>query len=172
MCAVGTMVWPCAEREAQDIGIEQCEPTADCEKSSWARCDPQSRPETFGSQTPAGSQDCLARRLRQKLQAHKLSGMVHDAVVHCKKHVKVKGKYQWLKPKYTHVVKHKLPDGRQLSVNAGTQHIDCAWRYLKDRLPLNHSMLSLPSPCAPRSEVLNTSIGTVVTICGLQRASL
>ena len=102
----------------------------------------------------------------------KLSGMVHDAVVHCKKRVKVKGKYQWLKPKYTHVVKHKLPDGRQLSVNAGTQHIDCAWRYLKDRLPLNHSMLSLPSPCAPRSEGLNTSIGTAVTICGLKRASL
>lgn len=72
----------------------------------------------------------------------KVSGMVHDAVVHCKKRVKVNGKFQWLKPKYTRVVKHKLPDGKYLSVKAGAQHIDRAWRFLKDRLPLNHSMLT------------------------------
>ena len=56
----------------------------------------------------------------------KLSGVIHDAVVHCKKRVKVKGKMQWLKPRYTRVVKHKLPGGKKLAVKAGTQHIDRA----------------------------------------------
>lgn len=81
----------------------------------------------------------------------KLSGVVHDAVVHCKKRVKVNGKYRWVKPKYTRVTCHKLPGGKKLKVKAGTQHIDRAWRFLKDRLPVNQSLL--PGSCALRAKI-------------------
>ena len=67
MCSVGTVAWHCAEREAQDIVVEQVWVHRHCEKSSWARCYPQSRLETLSSQTPAGSQDCLAQRQCKKL---------------------------------------------------------------------------------------------------------
>ena len=52
----------------------------------------------------------------------KLSGVIHDAVVHYKKRVKVKGKMQWLKPRYTRVVKHKLPGGKKLAVTLQGRH--------------------------------------------------
>eukprot|EP00438_Fugacium_kawagutii_P027388 Skav208435 [mRNA] locus=scaffold1952:79215:80105:+ [translate_table: standard] len=81
----------------------------------------------------------------------KLSGVVHDAVVHCKKRVKVNGKHQWVKPKYTRVTCHKLPGGKKLKVKAGTQHIDRAWRFLKDRLPVNQSLL--PGSCALHAKI-------------------
>lgn len=67
----------------------------------------------------------------------KLPGVVHDSVVHCKKRIKVNGKYVWVKPKYVKVSARKLPNGKKLQVKAGTQHIDRAWRFLKDRLDLN-----------------------------------
>ena len=52
----------------------------------------------------------------------KLSGVIHDAVVHYKKRVKVKGKMQWLKARYTRVVKHKLPGGKKLAVTLQGRH--------------------------------------------------
>ena len=39
---------------------------------------------------------------------------------------------------YVRVVTHKIPGGKQtIKVKAGTQIIDRAWRFLKDRMPLN-----------------------------------
>ena len=67
----------------------------------------------------------------------KVPGMVHDAVVHAKKKVRKGNKTSWKAPQYVRVVSHKLPDGRILKVKAGTQHIDRAWRFLKDRLRRN-----------------------------------
>ena len=67
----------------------------------------------------------------------KVKGVLHDAVVHCKKKQLVKGKAKWAAPQYVRVVSHKLPGGKVLKVKAGTQHIDRAWRFLKDRLRLN-----------------------------------
>ena len=59
---------------------------------------------------------------------------LHDSVVHCKKRVKVQGKWVWKKPNYTKVVIHKLADGRKLKVKAGTQVIVLAWRCLRSNL--------------------------------------
>ena len=59
------------------------------------------------------------------------SGLVHDHVRHCKKRKKIGGKWVWLKPIYSKVVTHKLPDGSTISVKAGTQIIDRAWRFIK-----------------------------------------
>ena len=64
----------------------------------------------------------------------KLPGVLHDNVVHQKKRVKVNGKYVWMKPHYTKVCKHKLPDGQTLQVQAGTQVIDRFWGTLRKGL--------------------------------------
>ena len=64
--------------------------------------------------------------------------VVHDHVVHCKKRIKVKGKWVWMAPKYVSLRKHKLPDSRKvIKVKAGTQIIDRVWRFFKSRLDLN-----------------------------------
>ena len=64
--------------------------------------------------------------------------VVHDHVVHCKKRIKVKGKWVRMAPKYVSLRKHKLPDSRKvIKVKAGTQIIDRVWRFFKSRLALN-----------------------------------
>ncbi|CAE6965865.1 unnamed protein product, partial [Symbiodinium natans] len=69
----------------------------------------------------------------------KISGVLHDRVIHCKKRVKRNGKWIWLAPKYTSIVKHKIPNtkGKYLKTKSGTQIIDRCWRFLKGRLILN-----------------------------------
>ena len=80
----------------------------------------------------------------------KLSGVAHDSVVHCKKRMKIRGKYQWVKPKYVTLKTHKLPNGEKIVRKAGTQHID-AWRFLKERLDLHQSL-------SPRTAALRAKI--------------
>ena len=70
----------------------------------------------------------------------KVPGVLHDKVIHCKKKVRKGNKTSWAAPQYVRVVRHKLPDGRVLSVKAGTEHIDRAWRFLKDRLRRNQNV--------------------------------
>ena len=67
-------------------------------------------------------------------------GVLHDNVVHCKKRVKVGGKWRWKKPNYVKVVTHKVP-GKKGSIRckAGTQVIDRTWRFLKDRVQINQN---------------------------------
>ena len=56
------------------------------------------------------------------------------------KHIKVKGKWRWQLPKYVRIATHKVPGTKTaLKVKAGTQVIERAWRYLKDRIVLNQS---------------------------------
>ncbi|CAK0871168.1 unnamed protein product, partial [Prorocentrum cordatum] len=59
------------------------------------------------------------------------SGLVRDHVVHCKKRKKIGRKWVWLKPVYSKVVTHKLPDGSKIRVKTGAQIIDRAWRSIK-----------------------------------------
>ena len=67
-----------------------------------------------------------------KAYKRKIRGCLHDAVVHKKRRVHMNGVWKWLKPVYTKVVKHKLPDTRKtIKVQAGTQYIDGFWRILK-----------------------------------------
>ena len=72
----------------------------------------------------------------------KLPGVVHDAVVHKKKRVKRNGKWVWLKPTFVRISKHTLPDGRRISCKAGTQIVDCAWKFIKARLCRNQYVKS------------------------------
>ena len=68
----------------------------------------------------------------------KVAGVVHDNVVHCKKRIKVKGKWRWQRPTYVRMTSHRLPGTKKrMKVKAGTQTIDRAWRYLKDRIILD-----------------------------------
>lgn len=70
----------------------------------------------------------------------KISGVVHDKVVHGKKKVKVNGKWKWQAPNYVRLVSHKVPGQKaRVRCKAGTQAIDRAWRFLKDRLHINQS---------------------------------
>ena len=69
----------------------------------------------------------------------KVPGMLHDAVVHKKKRVKRGGKWIWLKPNYVKISTHKLPDGSKIKTKAGTQIIDRAWRFIKERLRRNQN---------------------------------
>ena len=39
-------------------------------------------------------------------------------------------------------MKHKLPDGRKITRKAGTQVVDRAWRYIKDRIKQNQHVKS------------------------------
>ena len=76
----------------------------------------------------------------------KMSGVLHDHVRHCKKRVKVKGKWMWKLPTYVRVTTHKDPKtGRKFKTKGGTQIIDRAWRFLKDRIHLNqHCRVGTP----------------------------
>ncbi|CAE7406098.1 unnamed protein product [Symbiodinium sp. CCMP2456] len=69
----------------------------------------------------------------------KVPGMVHDSVVHKKKRVKLNGKWVWKPPTYVRTTTHKLPGGRKLKTKAGTQIVDRAWRFIKDRLRRNQA---------------------------------
>ena len=51
-------------------------------------------------------------------------GILHDNVIHKKKKVVIGGKTTWIKPRYTKMWAHTLPDGKKLKVKAGTQIID------------------------------------------------
>lgn len=61
----------------------------------------------------------------------KIPGMHHDNVVHQKKRLVKNGKVSWLLPTYAKVTTHKLSNGDNLKVKAGTQIIDGFWRILK-----------------------------------------
>ena len=67
----------------------------------------------------------------------KLPGVVHDAVIHKKRKVKKNNKWVWLKPTFVRISKHKLPDGRKISRKAGTQIVNQAWKFIKERLCRN-----------------------------------
>jgi hypothetical protein len=61
-------------------------------------------------------------------------GVVHDNIVHQKKEVVINGTKQWVRPKYSKTVIHKLPGGETLAVKAGTQVIDRFWRHLRQHM--------------------------------------
>ncbi|OLQ09053.1 hypothetical protein AK812_SmicGene7355 [Symbiodinium microadriaticum] len=68
----------------------------------------------------------------------RVDGVVHDRVVHAKKRVLVNGKFILKAPTYVKVVEHRVPGRKKpLRVKAGTQIIDRAWRFMKDRISLN-----------------------------------
>ena len=64
----------------------------------------------------------------------KIKDVLHDAVVHQKKRVKVKGKWTWKTPTYVKIFSHTLPGGKKLKTKGGTQIIDRCWRFIKDRI--------------------------------------
>ena len=84
--------------------------------------------------------DCLIVLHTDSAKSYKLKvpGVLHDRVVHCKKRVKVRGKWRWLQPHYVRLVRHKIPGakGKALMVKSGTQIVERVWRFLKDRI--NH----------------------------------
>ena len=81
----------------------------------------------------------------------KASGVLHDAVVHCKKLKKNKaGKKTWQNARCVRVTDRTLSDGKKLSVKAGAQHVDRAWRLLKDRLKKNQNLGFEVRICGPR----------------------
>ena len=79
-------------------------------------------------------QDVILHTDGAKTYKMKLRGVLHDNVVHKKKKVIVKGKPVWVKPHYTKMWKHRLPDGKSVTVKAGTQIIDRFWGHLRTYL--------------------------------------
>ena len=70
----------------------------------------------------------------------KTPSVLHDIVRHCKKRVKVKGKWMWRKPCYVKLASHKDPfTGRLIKTKGGTQIIDRAWRFLKEHITSNQN---------------------------------
>ena len=70
----------------------------------------------------------------------KVDQVLHDNVVHAKKRKIINGKPTWVRPTYVKVVSHRLPGtSKMVKVKAGTQIIDRAWRFLKQRLTLNQN---------------------------------
>ena len=60
-----------------------------------------------------------------------IAGMLHDWAVHQKKLVVKHGVRTWLKPKYSVVVAHTLPNSSTLRVKSGSQIIDRFWSHLR-----------------------------------------
>ncbi|CAJ1404388.1 unnamed protein product [Effrenium voratum] len=70
----------------------------------------------------------------------RVPGVLHDKVVHGKKRVKVKGQWKWKAPTYVKLAKHKNPiTKKMITVKSGTQVVDRAWKFLKDRLTINQN---------------------------------
>ena len=67
-----------------------------------------------------------------------MDGVQHDRVVHALEKVLVKGEFVWKPLNYIRVVTHRVL-GRKgpLKAKAGTQIIDRAWRFMKERISLN-----------------------------------
>ncbi|CAK0862812.1 unnamed protein product [Prorocentrum cordatum] len=61
-------------------------------------------------------------------------GVLHDWVVHARKRKTICGKWVWLKPAFTKLVRHKLPEGGSILVKGGTQIVDRAWQFLKEHI--------------------------------------
>ncbi|CAE7795509.1 unnamed protein product [Symbiodinium sp. CCMP2592] len=111
------MGWNRTARPASHIHPPQAEPQAHTHESTGPKSNPEDRVEA------------------------KVDGVIHDRVVHCKKRVKINGKYQWTSPKYVTMVTHKVPgSNKKLKVKSGTQIIDRAWRFLKDRIAINQNV--------------------------------
>ena len=122
----------CATRKAADACPSS--PQTSCIKaaSTWAWSCSQSGVEATGSKVAEGHTDSA------KSYASKISGVLHDRVVHKKKRVKVNGKFKWVAPTYVKTQKHKNPGTKKtLRVKSGTQIVDRCWRYLKERLNIN-----------------------------------
>jgi len=64
----------------------------------------------------------------------KVNGVAREAIAHCKKRARTKGKRSWKDPVYTKLVVQTLPDGTKVRVKAGTQIIDNSWRSIKSCL--------------------------------------
>ncbi|CAK0831045.1 unnamed protein product [Prorocentrum cordatum] len=64
----------------------------------------------------------------------RVPSVIHDFVVHQKKYKKVGGKRVLIPPRHVELQTHVLPSGKHLKVKSGTQIIDRAWRFIKDRL--------------------------------------
>ena len=64
----------------------------------------------------------------------KVQGVLHGNVVRKKKKVTVKGKTAWVKPHYTRICSHTLPDGDTVKVVVGTQIIDRFWQDVRTYL--------------------------------------
>ncbi|CAK0894549.1 unnamed protein product [Prorocentrum cordatum] len=62
----------------------------------------------------------------------KLEGVKHDWVVHAKKRVMVKGKWVWIKPKFTKITHHDVPDDSK--PNKTKRIIDRIWGELRKHL--------------------------------------
>ena len=59
---------------------------------------------------------------------NKLSGVIHDYVVH---KIKQDNQGRWRKPKYVQLFWHRLPDGRIVYTKGGTQIIDRVWGHVR-----------------------------------------
>ena len=98
-----------------------------------------------------------------KSYATKVSGVLHDRVVHKKKLIKVNGKFKSVAPKYFQIKQHKIPGRKKcLKVKSGTQIIDRCWQYLKDRVNINqHSKVDSHSVALSSVRVLAAGSGPV-----------
>ena len=131
------------------------------EWEQWAGCVERGRPQSLvlwrtnndttvpkapgpGAITKSDWKPFLLSRLQhQKVILHsdgarsykiRAEGVLHDWVVHARKRKKIGGKWVWLKPTFTKLVRHKLPEGGSILVKGGTQIVDRAWQFLKEHI--------------------------------------
>ena len=70
----------------------------------------------------------------------RIDQVLHDNVVHAKKRKLIHGTMRWVRPTYVKVTVHRLPGtSKTVRCKAGTQIIDRAWRFIKERLVLNQN---------------------------------
>ena len=138
--------WADVEADEVDLGKEEVAKSVKSrgkvQWEQWGGLVERGCPKHFGSLSPSAKADSQTRprsRIATKHLAHrkvilhtdgarayklKVPDVIHDNVVRKKKLVKIKGKATWVKPHYTTVYKHNLPDGKQVVVKAGAQIID------------------------------------------------
>ena len=151
--------WADVEADEVDLGKEEVISNAGASKLQWEQWGgmvERGRPETLvlpkmttkrapgpGPITKRNWTQIATKHLKDKqvilhtdgARAYKtkVPGIIHDNVVHKKKLMR-NGKATWVKPHYTRVYVHKLPDGQKVKVKAGTQIIDRFWGTLRQGL--------------------------------------
>ncbi|CAE7785106.1 unnamed protein product [Symbiodinium sp. CCMP2592] len=95
--------------------------------------------QTLGNKLLKGRKVVLHTDSAKSYKAY-IDGVIHDRVVHCKKRVKVNGRFKWINPKYVGIVEHKTPGAQKiLYCKSGTQVIDRACRFLEDRIVISQN---------------------------------
>ena len=167
----GTMIWYCPAWSARHAIAPQVATQDVRQKGPWPRSYQKGWMEAFGKE--ALKDRCVILHTdAAKSYRLRMPGVLHDHVRHCKKRQKIKGKWVWKAPTYVKMSVRKDPKtGCQIKTKGGAQIVDCAWRYLKERIKLNQNcavgspLMRCKGPQCPVLGIATRIFGLHLALC-------